>query len=586
MLRPIATRLSRTARYPARHVRWRIIAPYAMLTLLVAAGGAYLVTRLVVSSFEERFDNQLVEASRVASDSVVRQESKQLETVRSVACTAGVAQALETGDAATAQRLAQPLAANGHVALVELLDASGRRVYGARLSDPQSLAYASITDDGDRASWPIVRSVLGGAADRLGDKYAGIEDMVSGPALFTAGPIFDGDRLAGVVLIGTPLAGLALEMKDEALADVSVYDARGAPLASTLAAEAGGDIGRLTPDPGLLDAQGARSQAREHRELSGRGFDLLYGDLVVRGRVVGVYSVALPSAFVLSPAAATRTELVLLFAFSTVAVLGVGWLISRTITAPVFRLLAATRAVAAGDLGARSSLLSTDEIGVLGAAFDAMTERLQRQHLGTIRALSSAVDARDPHTMGHSLRVGQLAVEIGRDLGVGPTDLQHLEIGGYLHDIGKIGVRDSVLLKEGSLTPEERAAIERHQTIGLEILEPVDLAPEVLAFVAGHHEKLDGSGYPRGIDGHEIGLVTRIATVADICDALTSDRPYRRGLSVRQALDTLTREVEAGKLDADAVAALERVVPRWEQRLRSDRTLARVIGDDEQARAA
>src|SRR5689334_13945775 len=90
--------------YPVRHVRWRIIAPYALLTLVLAAGGAYLVTRLVVGSFEERFDNQLAEASRVAADSVVRHESKHLETVRAVAFTSGVAQAAETDDGAAVQR--------------------------------------------------------------------------------------------------------------------------------------------------------------------------------------------------------------------------------------------------------------------------------------------------------------------------------------------------------------------------------------------------------------------------------------------------------------------------------------------------
>jgi putative nucleotidyltransferase with HDIG domain len=585
----MATRGSAAARvflYPVRHIRWRIIAPYALLTLLLAAGGAYLVTRLVVSSFEERFDNQLAEASRVAADSVVRHESKHLETVRSVAFTEGLAPAVETHDTATVQRLAEPLAANDRAALIEVLDASGHRVYGAKLSDDTSLRYAALTDPDDRTSWPIVEAVLARAADRLGDKYADIEPTPAGPALYTAGPVYDGDRLAGVVLVGTPLAQLPPEIKAEALADVTLYDARENPLASTLSAES--RDGQLRPGTGLLDPRRDGSEhAREHKELSGRGFDLLYGDLVVRDRAIGSYSVALPSAFVLSAAVATRTELVLLFAFATVAVLGLGWLISRTITGPVFRLAATARAVSRGDLSARSGLSGADEIGTLGSAFDAMTDRLQRQHLGTIRALASAIDARDPHTMGHSLRVGQLAAEIGRELRVEAADLQHLEVGGYLHDIGKIGVRDAVLLKEGTLTPDERAAIERHPIIGLEILAPVELPPDVLEFVGSHHEKLDGSGYPHGINGSAIGLVTRVATVADIYDALTSDRPYRRGFSMEQALDLLRREVAAGAVDAAAVAALERVAPRWEQRVRLDPAVARrALGDGPDQKAA
>ncbi|HEX5397161.1 MAG TPA: cache domain-containing protein, partial [Candidatus Limnocylindria bacterium] len=243
----LRSRCARLLFYPIRHVRWRIIAPYALLTLVLAAGGAYLVTRVVAGSFEERFNNQLAEASRVAADSVVRHESKHLETVRSVAFTTGLAQAAEADDGATVQRLAQPLAANDHVALIEVLDASGRRIYGARLNDEQTLAYAPLTDADDRASWPMVQSVLSGATDQIGDKYGDIEQTQSGPALYTAGPIFDGDRLAGVVLIGTPLADLVPEMKAEALADVSIYDAHGAPLASTLEAESGGDASKLAP---------------------------------------------------------------------------------------------------------------------------------------------------------------------------------------------------------------------------------------------------------------------------------------------------------------------------------------------------
>jgi putative nucleotidyltransferase with HDIG domain len=318
---------------------------------------------------------------------------------------------------------------------------------------------------------------------------------------------------------------------------------------------------------------------REHKELSARGYDLLYADLTVRGERVGVISVALPSRFVLSAAIATRTELVLLFSLATLGVLGVGWLISRTITAPVFRIVAAARAVTDGDLTARSGVAGDDEIGAFGVAFDAMTDRLQRQHLATIGALASAIDARDPYTMGHSLRVGQLAVEVGREMDVSAAQLQDLEVGGYLHDIGKIGIRDSVLLKSGALTDEERHVIEQHPRIGLDILAPVELTREVIAFVGGHHEKLDGSGYPGRLHGDAIGLVPRIATVADIYDAITTDRPYRPGMSPQQALDILDREVAGGKVDERAVAALRRALPRWRQRLEHEPRLAGVRFD-------
>jgi len=255
------------------------------------------------------------------------------------------------------------------------------------------------------------------------------------------------------------------------------------------------------------------------------------------------------------------------------AALLVGWFIARGITQPVSRLVAAANAVASGDLAARSRVDGQDEIGVLGRAFDAMTERLQRQMLATVRALTSAIDARDPYTMGHSLRVGQLATEIGRELGLSQSDQAHLEIGGYLHDIGKIGVRDAVLMKPGALTPEERAAIERHPTIGLDILEHVDLAPQVIEFVGRHHEKLDGKGYPQHLHGDGLGIFPRIASVADIYDAVTTDRPYRSGMTPAQGLGILYREAEAGQLDRTVVEALERVLPRWQQRLEDEPAL-------------
>jgi HD-GYP domain-containing protein (c-di-GMP phosphodiesterase class II) len=232
--------------------------------------------------------------------------------------------------------------------------------------------------------------------------------------------------------------------------------------------------------------------------------------------------------------------------------------------------VAAARAVSAGDLTARSAVHTRDEVGVLAGSFDSMTERLQRQHMATVRALTSAIDARDPYTAGHSVRVGQLAVEIGAALGLPDSQLQHLEIGGYMHDVGKIGVRDAILLKSGALTPEERRILEDHPRVGLDILAPVEPAPEVMEFVSAHHEKLGGDGYPGHLRSEDLGMVARIAAVADIYDALTTNRPYRAAMSPMQALAVLKREAEAGSVDPRVVAALGGIVPRWEKRRRTD----------------
>ncbi|MGB2694018.1 MAG: HD domain-containing phosphohydrolase [Dehalococcoidia bacterium] len=567
--------------YPVRHIRWKIIAPYIVLTAVIAGVGTFVATRLVTGSLQERFENQLAEAARVACDSVVRRERAHLEIVRGVAFTQGVATAVEQDDSVKLRDLVLPIAANGRTELVEVLDADGSRVLGLQLADRERLEYQPLTDANDRMSWPAVSSVLEGRADAQGDKFAQLAETSAGYALYTAGPIYDGDQIVGAVLVGSRLESLLPALKGEALADVTVYGFDGAELSTTFAASNTSDEANLTPDPEAISAFGTPDTIRETKTLFGRGFDLLYGEMVVRDQVVGMYSVALPSSFILSAGGTTRWQMGLLFAGATTAVLLTGLVLAGSLTRPLLRLVRAARAVSSGDLTARSGVRTSDEVGVLAASFDQMTERLQRQHLSTIRALTSAIDARDPYTAGHSSRVGQLAVMIGEACDLPEPMLQHLEIGGYLHDIGKIGVRDSILMKPGRLTPEEREMIERHPVVGLDILEPVELAPEVVAFVSGHHEKLDGSGYPHGLRASEVSVISRIAAISDIYDALTTDRPYRGAMTTEEALYIMRREMEDGKLDNEVLRVFEGLVQRWEWRRKSDPALQgfRLPGD-------
>jgi putative nucleotidyltransferase with HDIG domain len=199
-----------------------------------------------------------------------------------------------------------------------------------------------------------------------------------------------------------------------------------------------------------------------------------------------------------------------------------------------------------------------------------MAERLERQHLATIGALASAIDARDPYTAGHSVRVGDLSADLGGAMGLPGPSLHHLRVGGLLHDIGKIGVRDTVLLKPGALTPEERKLIERHPTIGLEILASAELPQEVLEIVGGHHERLNGSGYPLGLGADELSVFPRITAVADMYDAITTDRPYRTGMTMSEALALLTRDAESGLIDPEVVATMHRIAKLWEERRTTD----------------
>lgn len=299
--------------YPARHIHWKIIAPYVLLTIILAGAGTFIAARLVTSSLKERFDNQLVESARVASDSVVRRERQHLEVVRGVAFTDGVAQAVEAGDSKRLLTLVQPLAANNKAELVQVLDTRGQPVLGVRLTDPQTLQYAPLAATDGEASWSIVQGVLAGKQDNLGDKFAQIAGTTAGYALYTAGPIYDGNRLAGVVLVGSLLDSFLPIAKGEALADITIYDFNGTPLATTFPAADKGEA-PLAPGKDALAQFGAPAGLKESKTLFGRGFALLYGELTVRNQVVGVYSVALPTSFILSAGGSTRWQMGLLFA--------------------------------------------------------------------------------------------------------------------------------------------------------------------------------------------------------------------------------------------------------------------------------
>jgi HD domain len=172
----------------------------------------------------------------------------------------------------------------------------------------------------------------------------------------------------------------------------------------------------------------------------------------------------------------------------------------------------------------------------------------------TIGALAEAVDKRDPFTSKHSQRVRTISVDIGRQMRVSAAELEALEWGGLLHDVGKIGVPDSILLKQGKLTREERITMNAHPVLGAQIIGPVQrLAPE-LPVIRHHHEWYNGSGYPDRLMGDEIPKLARILHVADAFEAMTADRPYRKALSVDQALAEL-RKFAGVQFDPEIVDA-------------------------------
>jgi HD-GYP domain-containing protein (c-di-GMP phosphodiesterase class II) len=252
----------------------------------------------------------------------------------------------------------------------------------------------------------------------------------------------------------------------------------------------------------------------------------------------------------------------------------------------VFAMPAAAMLVVTGQyLGATEGLV--EEMRAKNQTLEALLGEnrgllasLSRGHLQLIRGLAQSIDAKDPYTAGHTSRVAQYSVRIAGALGLDDATRREIEHGALLHDIGKIGVPDAVLMKPGPLDDAEWEAMRQHPLVACAILDGVDLSPTVLSMVRHHHENLDGTGYPDHLIGDELPLAARIARVADAFDAMTSDRPYRDALTLSAARAELRRNVGT-QFCPEIVDAFEDLIDRGQ--------LERVIvrhGDERHRRSA
>ncbi len=191
---------------------------------------------------------------------------------------------------------------------------------------------------------------------------------------------------------------------------------------------------------------------------------------------------------------------------------------------------------------------------------------LRKAYLSTVRALSEAVDAKDPYTRGHSERVGVYASRIARELACEPPFIERIYLAGLLHDIGKIGIPDAIIGKPDRLTPEEYLQMKRHPEIGARILEPVDFLADIVPCVRHHHEWYDGSsnGYPAQLRATEIPYPSRIILIADTVEAMTSDRPYRNALPFDRVIEEIAR-FSGTQFDPEVADAFIRIAEREEE---------------------
>jgi putative nucleotidyltransferase with HDIG domain len=242
----------------------------------------------------------------------------------------------------------------------------------------------------------------------------------------------------------------------------------------------------------------------------------------------------------------------ILWLFGIVLVLGMtgSLLLSSNLARPVNSLLAGIEDLKRGRRSGPLKVYSHDELGRLTASFNEMStlittqqdklgryaQDLEEAYISTIRVLAAAIDARDHYTLGHSTRVSDLAVKLAREAGVEGQDLEEIEIACLFHDVGKIRVPDSILHKQGPLTAKERTEMKKHAEYGSELLSKAPSLYKYIPAVRHHHEWYDGSGYPDGLAGDKIPKPAAIVSLADAFDAMTSDRPYRRAMTRKEAV--------------------------------------------------
>src|SRR5574341_1386005 len=291
-----------------------IVIPYLILVAAIAVLGLYVITRLIAESFEERFTNQLLDAGRVASDGLVRQERSHLEALRLMTQTIGVGEALQARDAAHLGELLEVLAQNADVDSVMVLDDTGElilRLDAVRNTYPEVIDDYQFSTGGNFANWPMVAPILAGYTDAAGDKFAGLVEEPMGVTLYSSAPVTlneDGadPHTVGVILVGTRLDRILRHLETEALADIVVYTRPGTPIGSTLPDwQSPEQFNALAIDENLYQAAittpGNTPLASERGlTLFERGYRIAYTSMVIRGQAVGVMGVILPGQFVFS----------------------------------------------------------------------------------------------------------------------------------------------------------------------------------------------------------------------------------------------------------------------------------------------
>ncbi len=415
------------------------------------------------------------------------------------------------------------------------------RVELAKVQVPMGVPALSVTDGRGR--------ILASVGPRSGDWPAGADVQVRRSAA--------GQPVEAVVMRGTQayLATVVpLQYRDDVIGDFLLATPLDDAYAQALASEARSGVAILINGRVAAGSIGTvLRRAVEQVALPANGSVDLAGERFVVRRLFTVDAAAVYALSSVSAAlSAVTTDTV-----SALVAIGIGalllaaiasWWLASTLASPIHDL---TRTLAdmaqQRDFGRPLPASGvSQELDALAETFDALRTAVtlaeaesEATYLGVIGALAAALDARDPYTAGHSERVANLSVALGRQMGLPDGDIETLRLGALLHDIGKIGVSDAVLRKAGLLTPDEFEQIKRHPALGARILKPLRFLADHLAIVELHHEQPDGCGYPYGLKGDRIPILAAVVRVADAFDAIATARAYRPARSTTEAMAEL-----------------------------------------------
>lgn len=535
-------------------LRAKITLPFLILAVGLAIAAAYVITQIVFDTIDERYTNQLIESGKLSSEGMVRQEESLLRSLRLFSHSNGLPEAVANYDVAELEALSLGIASNQGEELVEFLDKEGQLVLSLRHITGGEAADYEISTQSDFAYQNVsfISNVLGGKIDDLGDKYSGLVKYGWDDLFFVAGPLYD-DRgdFVGVVLVGKALDSLLRQIHDETLAQVTIYSEQGLPVASTFYEPA-----ELNEEQAIsiLENQDISSLKRKlgnrrGLNVSNIDYDEILGAWEGRGdEDLGLIGVALPRTFLVRASNATRMQITGLATLTLMLVLLMGIYIASIITRPLRTLVEASAQVAEGDLDVQIEPKGNDEVAVLSKSFNHMVSSLNQSKIDLLNAYDStlegwslALELRDRETEGHTRRVTELTLQLANLMGVNGEDLINIRRGALLHDIGKMGIPDSILLKPGKLTPEEWTIMRQHPEFAYELLWPIEYLRPAIHIPYSHHEWWNGKGYPQGLRGDEIPIAARIFAVIDVWDAMRSERPYRSALPENDVRDYLLK---------------------------------------------